>query len=406
LRELASDLVPDPLDSGSFDADATEDQELRVRAQEVRAELEKIRVMVDGLGDQADTVMSGWRAACDASAWRARVAEAIDEYDGLRKRLEEEGAGDPAAYGELVQRRQALERRLSELSARRARARDLRREAEESLQRLLAVRRALTQSRREFLGNVLKDNPYVRIAVAPYGARGVVETEFRRLIQRERGFEKDIGAPDGEGLLGQLYAGESDAESIERALGNMKKRLHAIVEGEHDGLGDKRFASHLGKLPPESLDRIDVWFPEDSLEVQYSTTSDGKSFRSIQEGSPGQKTAALLAFLLSYGMEPLILDQPEDDLDNHLIYDLIVRQLREVKRKRQIVVVTHNANIVVNGDSELLVALVARGGETHIECVGSLQETDVRSTVCNVMEGGIVAFEQRYRRIALEGRHV
>ena len=81
-------------------------------------------------------------------------------------------------------------------------------------------------------------------------------------------------------------------------------------------------------------------------------------------------------------------------------------QLREVKRHRQVIVVTHNANIVVNGDAELVVALTPRGGETQKECEGSLQEKPVRDTICAVMEGGRKAFEDRYRRIALEGRHV
>lgn len=66
------------------------------------------------------------------------------------------------------------------------------------------------------------------------------------------------------------------------------------------------------------------------------------------------------------------------------------------------IVVTHNANIVVNGDAELVVALVARNGETHQECAGCLQERNVRETICAVMEGGREAFEERYRRIALE----
>ena len=113
-----------------------------------------------------------------------------------------------------------------------------------------------------------------------------------------------------------------------------------------------------------------------------------------------------MAFLLSYGEEPLLLDQPEDDLDNHLIYNLIVNQLREVKHRRQIVVVTHNPNIVVNGDAELIVALDAHNGETHKECDASLQEKAVRNTICAVMEGGREAFERRYLRIALEGRRV
>ncbi len=140
--------------------------------------------------------------------------------------------------------------------------------------------------------------------------------------------------------------------------------------------------------------------------MEYSTSGDGSGFRSIQEGSPGQKTAALLAFLLSYGNEPIVLDQPEDDLDNHLIYALIVTQLRNIKQTRQVIVVTHNANIVVNGDAELVIALVVRNGQTHIETAGSLQEKSVRKTICDVMEGGEKAFEQRYRRIALEVRGV
>jgi ABC-type Mn2+/Zn2+ transport system ATPase subunit len=167
-------------------------------------------------------------------------------------------------------------------------------------------------------------------------------------------------------------------------------------------LKDQRFATHMAKLPPEALDRVDAWFPEDSLQVEYSTTADGSSFRSIQEGSPGQKTAALLAFLLSYGEEPIILDQPEDDLDNHLIYNLIVKQLRTIKQRRQVLVVTHNPNIVVNGDAELVVALAARSGQTQIEAQGSLQERAVRDTICNIMEGGREAFERRYRRISVE----
>ena len=131
-------------------------------------------------------------------------------------------------------------------------------------------------------------------------------------------------------MLGGLYEQDGGTEVIEENLLNIKTRVTEIASGEY-GTGtvaDRRFATHVGNLPPEAIDRLDLWFPDDSLEVQYSARGDGQRFRSIQEGSPGQKTAALLAFLLSYGDEPLILDQPEDDLDNHLIYDLIVTQLR------------------------------------------------------------------------------
>ena len=126
-----------------------------------------------------------------------------------------------------------------------------------------------------------------------------------------------------------------------------------------------------------------------------------KTVGSTEYGSPGQKTAALLAFILSYGNEPLLLDQPEDDLDNELIYSLIVHQLRETKSRRQVIIVTHNANIVVNGDAEMVLPLKAAGGETHIRQTASIQEKEVRESICDILEGGQQAFEQRYKRIHL-----
>ncbi|HED14670.1 MAG TPA: hypothetical protein ENI62_13630 [Gammaproteobacteria bacterium] len=390
LRKVATEIVPDLLDETTFDPDSEVDTELREHAAKVHGRLDKIRKAVETLASQTDEVAAEWRKSRDESSWKQNVDAAVQAYHKLRENLAREGAGDPATYGELVQRRQAIEQRLKELDERKKQVQDFKEQADAHLQRLLGIRRELTESRRKFLNDVLSENRYVRIKVVPYGARETVEAEFRRLLQREdRSFEKDIGSPGGEGLLGELYRNNNGTEDIEQNLVNIKDKVGKIAMDQYntETVADRRFASHIGKLPPEVIDRLDIWLPEDSLDVQYSTTGDGQHFRSIQEGSPGQKTAALLAFLLSYGEEPLILDQPEDDLDNHLIYDLIVTQLGEVKCHRQVIVVTHNANIVVNGDAELVVALAAHGGETQKECEGSLQEKPVRDTICTVLEG-------------------
>lgn len=411
LRELAGEVVPDELSDASLDEDSAEDAELCDTAVKVRDDLVAIRQQLEKLAGEADSILARWRTAQDDSAWKKAVDAAVQAYDSLRERLAEEGAGDPSAYGELVQRRQTIERRLEELQDGKKQVTNLREQAATSVEKLIEIRRELTASRRSFLEEVLGDNRYVRIEVLPYGARETVEAEFRQLIQREGGgFERDIGTPGPDpapaGLLGKIYGVSDQAEAIERALAEIKRQVRSMAQGSHDpaALGDRRFATHIGRLHPEAVDRLDLWFPDDSLAVQYSPTGDGRNLRSIEEGSPGQKTAALLAFLLSYGEEPLVLDQPEDDLDNHLIYELIVTQLREVKRHRQILVVTHNPNIAVNGDAELVVALAARNGQTQKECEGSLQKKQVRDTICEVMEGGRDAFEERYRRIALETR--
>lgn len=409
LRTIANEIVPENLGDTNFDLDSAADTELRSLADKAQSSLVEIRQSLEALSSKADEVLVEWRKSKDESAWKQSVDKAEEAYNDLQDKLASEGAGDPAAYGELVQRRQTIEQRLQELGERKKQVDELKKQAAETIQRLLLIRRELTSLRQKFLEDVLSENQYVKIQVTPYGAKETVEEEFRRLIQREGGgFEKDIGSPDGEGLLSNLYVTNDNAETIEANLKDIKTTIKSLVAGQPDmaTLKDQRFATHIKKLTPEAIDRLDLWFPEDSLDVQYSTTGDGQRFRSIQEGSPGQKTAALLAFLLSYGDEPLILDQPEDDLDNHLIYDLIVTQLREVKSNRQVIVVTHNANIVVNGDAELVVSLAVRGGETQKDCEGSLQEKTVRETICAVMEGGRRAFEERYRRIALEGRHV
>lgn len=410
LRRSAEDLVPEPLDESEFDAASGPDRQLLETARETRSALNRIRERLEGLADRVDEVLANWRGAREESAWLRSVQEAETGYAELQQRLVEEEAGDPTAYGELVQRRQTIERRLGDLEARGEQVEDLRKQAGDRLTDLLKLRQGLTRAREQFLDSILEDNPFVRISLLPYQAVDTVDLEFRKRIQKEDStFERDIGTPEGGGLLGELYEGTELASNIvEERLRSLKARVREVADGRYERgtLSDERFANHLGTLQPETLDRLDLWFPEDSLKVEYSPSGDGRDFRPIEEGSPGQKTAALLAFLLSYGEEPLILDQPEDDLDNHLIYELIVNQLREVKRRRQILVVTHNPNIVVNGDAELVVALASGRGETRKEAEGSLQDRAVRDTICKVMEGGREAFDQRYRRIALEGRRV
>jgi len=409
LRRVARELVPEPLEDKTFDTDIEADVELQGHATVARKSLGELRKEVESLASRADEILADWQKNKDESLWKRNVTVAEQAYQKLKEDLAKEGEDDPAGYGELVQRRQFIEKKLERLEESKKQVGELEKQSELQLKEMLEIRRELTKSRESFLNGVLGENQYVRIKVVPYGATDTIEAEFRRLLQREgSSFEKDIGSPTGVGLLGKLYGSDLNSDEIEKNLGEIKKDVRNIASGKYDlkKLADRRFAVHVSQIPPESIDRIDAWFPEDSLDVQYNATGEGENFLSIEEGSPGQRTAALLAFLLSYGDEPLILDQPEDDLDNLLIYDLIVTQLRNMKRNRQIIVVTHNANIVVNGDSELVVALAPHHGETKKDCNGSLQEKRVRETICAIMEGGSKAFEDRYRRIAPRKDHV
>ena len=399
VRQAGTDFVPDALEVIYIDAEAQADSSLLANAKTVRERLEAIRQQLEQIATGADKMLAEWRKTLEQSAWRQAATSADDAYESLSKQLAKEGVSDPKDYGSHVQRRQLIEQDLDKLESLKKEVKSLRVQTDASRTRLLKIRQELTETRRLFLKDVLMDNPYVRIRVVPYGEQETVETKFRRLIQRDDGsFERDIRS-----LLEPLESfqeAKSSATQIETALEQVKQGVRAIIDGSRRPQ-DTRFKSHLSKLQSEVFDRLDTWFPEDSLDVQYSPKGDGRTFRPISAGSPGQKTAALLAFLLSYGCEPLVLDQPEDDLDNRLIHELIVKQIREEKQKRQIIVVTHNPNIVVNGDAELVIALGAKNGRTQKECVGSLQERKVRETICTIMEGGLEAFKERYHRITM-----
>jgi hypothetical protein len=410
LRDVAGELVPTSIASDNFDAENAEEATLLKDAESAEGKLLRISQTITGLAEDANQLIDGWRHMRQQSEWKKAVDRASESYEELKIRLAEQGVEDPSSYGILVQQRQTTEKRLVEVKALEQQVTKLNAEGDACLERLVVLRRELSDRREQFLHNVLQNNPYVRIGITRYGANENAEESLRSILQRsDGGFEKDIGnAVDGSGLLGNLYRNAAGHGDIEVAITELKQDIHTIAAGKEptQPVADRRFAAHLAKLPAEVMDRLDVWFPEDALDVQYSASGGKEQFRPINEGSPGQKTAALLAFLMSYGDEPLILDQPEDDLDNHLIFDLIVTQLREVKSRRQVIVVTHNPNIVVNGDAELVVALKAQNGRTITESIGSLQEKKVRSTICDVMEGGKEAFTKRYERIALEGRHV
>ncbi|HLD78176.1 MAG TPA: hypothetical protein VJB16_04050, partial [archaeon] len=144
------------------------------------------------------------------------------------------------------------------------------------------------------------------------------------------------------------------------------------------------------------LDEMERFLPEDAVGARVRT-ADG-AFRPIATGSVGQRSTAILSLLLSAGEQPLVIDQPEDDLDNRYVYDVVVDLLRRRKFSRQIVIATHNANIPVNGDAELIVALEVQNQMGQILVAGSIDRGEVKDRVSEIMEGSAEAFRLRRER--------
>ena len=123
---------------------------------------------------------------------------------------------------------------------------------------------------------------------------------------------------------------------------------------------------------------------------------DGESYKTSSELSTGQRCTTILPILLLESERPLLIDQPEDNLDNAFIYQTIVKSVKEVKKSRQLIFVTHNPNIPVLGDAERVFMLHSDGKHSTITHQGSVDE--VREQIEQVLEGGREAFLRRKQR--------
>jgi predicted ATPase len=142
----------------------------------------------------------------------------------------------------------------------------------------------------------------------------------------------------------------------------------------------EQFVGHLSATDLAELEVIQV---DDLPAISMTVERDGKP-APIRFGnlSFGQKSSILLSFtLFSEARRPLIIDQPEDHLDSQFIYETVVKTLRQIKERRQIIVATHNANIAVLGDAELLLPLISWKGIGRITDRGSVVNPATRARV-------------------------
>jgi len=212
------------------------------------------------------------------------------------------------------------------------------------------------------------------------------------------------------------------AKLLAEVGGNLKAALERLQSMDQLSLLDFAQRCREGKealmqryaLPAGSAERIaqadmDLFMRIEELDlpattkIELNTAPDGESptWQTLEALSTGQKATAVLLLLLLESEAPLIVDQPEDDLDNRFITEGVVPTMRQEKRRRQFLFSTHNANIPVLGDAELILGLVASGegkeGHAKIapEHMGSIDSRPVRELVEEILEGGKDAFEMR-----------
>jgi ABC-type multidrug transport system ATPase subunit len=143
-------------------------------------------------------------------------------------------------------------------------------------------------------------------------------------------------------------------------------------------------------------------FGTDHITVRYEIAYDGVDIRNL---SPGTRGIVLLYLALDDADDrPLIIDQPEENLDPKSVFDELVSLFTMAKTKRQVIMVTHNAYLVINTDADQIIIASAgphpAGGLPAITYdAGGLEDANIRKEVCNILEGGEDAFRERARRL-------
>ena len=222
----------------------------------------------------------------------------------------------------------------------------------------------------------------LRIAVVPDGLRRPLSEFLRRLPGV--GPQKTRWVDEAEGLtVGGLAA----------AIREGKEALLSKDWGFTPGS-----AETLTRLSASQLHGLETIDLEERVKIELNVSHTGpERFRALEQLSVGQQCTAILLLLLLNNPDPLIMDQPEDNLDNAFIAERIVKELRSAKTERQFLFATHNANIPVFGDAEWIGVCTAAGERAGMapDVQGSIDVPKVREQAANILDGGRVAFNTR-----------
>jgi len=279
---------------------------------------------------------------------------------------------------------------------------------------------AETQTRREVLDEITKSDtmprtergePIVRTSLDFAGDRRRFQKLWGELSPARNtraGRLWDIDARDGEygnigdALFDAFLGSVSDSEKDER-VGNPIQWLETQWDGEAGW--PSLLLEYRDDIDRVRREKTEKWFElmvtriPDAADLTLLRTN-GTEAGSFQRDdlSTGQKNTAVLSLLLARGTGPVLIDQPEDQLDSEFLYMELVPMFRAAKQQRQLIIVTHNANIPVNADAEMVYALRAEGGRGVCLTQGGLDRPKVTKAVLDIMEGSEEAFRRRQEK--------
>jgi chromosome segregation protein len=346
---------------------------------------ERIETALASIQSELASVSVAVQGATDS--WPSLVADLETELRQIEADL---GADhlDAGVYVRAVEERTHLEQDVARAEARKrelaqawAARKDLLQKLQMQRRTAFGIRRQAAATVNETLGGAL------RIEVTYLGDATSFATQLARQLQGS--------GVSSEAIKSIAETPGTDGVEISRVIADGAQEVL-----EHFGITGAQ-ANRLTQWltnSPNRLRLIETLAPDDAVSVALNI--DG-TYRDLGALSSGQKATAVLLLVFAQTGRPLVLDQPEDDLDNRFVYQDVVTLLRKEKgisdptRRRQIIAATHNANIPVNGDAELVLSLAEERGKCTIRTRASIDASEVREEIRTVLEGGEQAFRRR-----------
>lgn len=416
VRQVAERLVqPSPPANGASEPFVDEFEALLARVAEMGGQLS---AAIAHAADATDQALNAFEAGLDNSPWHKDAVEARRDFDAYKQELEAKGLST-SEFSRLQDELERVREKIRRLEEKEPQLASAIERADATWQTVLELLERRRIARKTLLDDVQQRSGRLRFAARPLSDTGPWVETFRSIA----GLRADAFLEDVPALATWLWSGPT--ENLEERWATWRSALSTgdVTAVQRIARLRATFSERLAGLDETVRLRLATLVPDDVVMMEFlregGNPARNEDWQSITQGSPGQRTAAMLAFVLHHGREPLVLDQPEDDLDSEWISKLVVKELRQSRWHRQLIVVSHNANIPVLGDAEQVVALENKDGALavrHTEVpgadgathtvlhIGPVENLQVRNDIQAIMEGGVAAFVRREQKYNNETR--
>lgn len=297
--------------------------------------------------------------------------------------------GDIAELTALINQKSVLAKEIGNITGQNSQLSQTRKDRQTYLKELSLVREQIMERRKAQLNSIntnLSSTIQDYIVFVHYEPAGIIDA-FKEFI-----LSKMQGTYLQEQVAEQLCSRIAPADLADWVLSQNVNEIHKA-----SGIGIEWATKLCEKLRYYThLHALEVMWKAPCPIITVRTKGANPKDIPVNQLSDGQKHTIMLTIaMLAESNIPLVIDQPEDDLDNAFIFSTVVKTLRSIKERRQVILVTHNANIAVLGDAELLLPMRRSGDGGVAFDRGSIDKTETKQAAMNILEGGDIAFQRR-----------